>query len=312
MSKAKKKRIQKNRAQKTEKSRETSERKIGYYVVAVLDILNQKEKLASMNKLPETKKEKLLFGEQLRGTYGEVQRIRSDFDTYIDSFLEAKKTGLLATLAKQSPVVAKSRNINIKRHYYSDTIVLYCPLAENDYSIALSSILVIISAIAHLQIKLLSQKIVFRGGIDIGIAGNFLKNEIYGNALYKAYHLENNIAQYPRVVIGGDLVEYIKNHQISRGKDFIENVKINMADDCAAFIKQDSYDDEYIVDPVCIELQDDAREMYKGMHAEALLFAKNEKERFAIAAQSERNIKQKEEYEKLEDRYKALENLLNS
>jgi hypothetical protein len=298
MSKEKKKKIQKKRAQKT---KENSEIKIGYYVVAVLDILNQKEKLASMNKFPETKKEKLIFEEQLRGTYGDVQRIRSDFNTYIDSFLEAQKTGPLATLAKQSPAVAKSRNLNIKKHYYSDTVVLYCPLAENDYSIALSSIFVIITAIANLQLKLLAQGIVFRGGIDIGIAGNFFENEIYGNALYKAYHLENNIAQYPRVVIGGDLVEYIKSHQTPRGKDFIKNVKINMAEDCAAFIKRDSYDNEYIVDPVCIELQDDAREMFEGMHAKALIFAKNEIERFSSAKNS-----------KLEKRYKALEKLLNS
>jgi hypothetical protein len=52
-----------------------------------------------------------------------------------------------------------------------------------------------------------------RGGIDIGIGMEIEEDEIYGPCLAKAYTLESKIAQYPRIVIGPECLNYL--HQMS-------------------------------------------------------------------------------------------------
>ena len=47
-----------------------------------------------------------------------------------------------------------------------------------------------------------------------GIAGEFFKGEVYGPALYHAHRLESEVAQYPRIVVGSALVDYIKNETL--------------------------------------------------------------------------------------------------
>jgi hypothetical protein len=49
----------------------------------------------------------------------------------------------------------------------------------------------------------------FRGGIELEIASELGNGDIYGPALSEAHRLENEVAQYPRVVIGKRLSEFI-------------------------------------------------------------------------------------------------------
>jgi hypothetical protein len=52
--------------------------------------------------------------------------------------------------------------------------------------------------------------IVFRGGFDVGVATLIEANEVYGPAIVSAIKLESEVAKYPRVVVGDDLLEYLE------------------------------------------------------------------------------------------------------
>jgi hypothetical protein len=56
----------------------------------------------------------------------------------------------------------------------------------------------------------LAQGIPWRGGIDVGIGMEIFANEVYGPVLLSAYSLESTAAEYPRVVIGRGLINYLE------------------------------------------------------------------------------------------------------
>jgi hypothetical protein len=49
-----------------------------------------------------------------------------------------------------------------------------------------------------------------RGGIELGLAMDIEEGEVYGPALASAYRLESKVAQYPRIVVGEELVRYLR------------------------------------------------------------------------------------------------------
>ena len=51
----------------------------------------------------------------------------------------------------------------------------------------------------------------FRGGLEIGIAAQMPENDVYGQALIDAYHLESEVADWPRIVVGKDLVSALQD-----------------------------------------------------------------------------------------------------
>lgn len=63
-----------------------------------------------------------------------------------------------------------------------------------------------------------------RGGIDVGIGVQISEQEVYGAALERAYTLESRYAQYPRILIGEELVNYL--HSISRASQSLAGARI--------------------------------------------------------------------------------------
>lgn len=71
---------------------------------------------------------------------------------------------------------------------------------------------------ALLQLNMWINNLLVRGGIS---CGNFFSDErmIWGNALLRAYKLEDQIAIYPRIIVAPEIVEiidYMTKHD--RGK----------------------------------------------------------------------------------------------
>jgi len=94
------------------------------------------------------------------------------------------------------------------------------------------------------QLISLAEKKAFRAGLDVGIATELKNGEVYGPALFKAYKLESEVAQYPRIVLGNELINYLenlsrKNPQFpDQNEEDIEVCKI-MADSCLKMIVKD-------------------------------------------------------------------------
>jgi hypothetical protein len=86
-----------------------------------------------------------------------------------------------------------------------------------------------------------------RAGLDVGVATQIDDDEIYGPALERAYYLESNLAEYPRYLVGKELVNYLLVVENQKCKTRIGQVAKGMAKYCREMIIQDS-DGRFMLD----------------------------------------------------------------
>jgi SOS response regulatory protein OraA/RecX len=67
-----------------------------------------------------------------------------------------------------------------------------------------------LAATASTFICCISNGWAIRGGIELGLAMEINEGEIYGPALARAYNLESKVADYPRIIIGDELIRYLR------------------------------------------------------------------------------------------------------
>ena len=62
-----------------------------------------------------------------------------------------------------------------------------------------------------LMLTELAEGILFRGAIEAGICAELSGSDLYGQAIARAYALESDVAVYPRIVVGGHLMDYVRS-----------------------------------------------------------------------------------------------------
>ena len=179
---------------------------ISYYAILYMDVLNQREKLSKIDELPTTQAEEELFLALLRDTYG-----------VIDGFARMFESALLVTRKAPPPDIPENHRQQLDRIFgpaiekflFSDSMLYYMSLNEQEGTIPTIRLHELLFAAASVFVGGLSDGNPARGGLEIGVAANFPRVGIYGPGLYKTYTLESEIAQYPRIVVGPTLRDYL-------------------------------------------------------------------------------------------------------
>ena len=130
-----------------------------------------------------------------------------------------------------------------KAYFYgfSDSIIIAVPLMSDDEnSTAIKGVYYAFVATCGISLIALSAKIVLRGGLDVGVATQIEGREIYGPALERAYFLESNLAEYPRLLIGKELFTYLNWVENQQCKTRLGEVAKSMAKFCREMIVQDT------------------------------------------------------------------------
>jgi hypothetical protein len=95
---------------------------------------------------------------------------------------------------------------------FSDSFVTSVPLRNDGGDLVrVATVFSALAAAAIVMLTSLASKHPLRGGIDVGLATEIGPGEIYGTALERAYVLESKVAQYPRIVIGVELLKYLNS-----------------------------------------------------------------------------------------------------
>jgi hypothetical protein len=174
--------------------------RLGYHVVAFLDVLGQRNRFKGL-RLPKTTKESTEVGEVLRQTAGFVIELRRTFAEQYDWF----EVGL--TRVRQ----ATGASVHPKFVGFSDSFVTSVPLQNPGGDlIAVISVFSTLAAAAVVMLTSLASRHPLRGGIDVGLATEIGPDEIYGTALERAYLLECRDAGYPRILVGDELWNYLQ------------------------------------------------------------------------------------------------------
>ena len=280
-----------------------------YYLVAFIDILGQKEAFQGINSVPaegeEDLKKKII--EAHKQTVQFVEVFRESFNNLFGVSKETKsKIEVPDTFKKQFNEI---RKVSLKHKRFSDCILAFVPFQTDKYHLnAVNGIRAIITSCGAMLLLSLSDGKAFRAGIEVGLGTELENGEVYGPALFKAYNLESKIAQYPRIVIGPELINYLinlskKNPQMPNQDPIgIELCKIT-ADKCLEMIIKD-FDGYNIVD----YLGDEIKKIYSHPSVNYKISYEEIFERASKFVEEEYQKRKKMKDSKLALRYYLLSN----
>ena len=183
---------------------------VGWHVVAFLDLLGQQDALRGMI-MPDKEKQHEVdaFKRKVRDLYAPLYALRTWLHDSIRSFIEG---GIDRTQLAQpaQELLDELRGIPIFYRYFSDSIIVHIPLRDDIGRFKCRAVYGVLGATALTFLSCMSKGWALRGGIEVGLAMDIGDNEIYGPALARAHALESKVAQYPRIVIGEELIAYLK------------------------------------------------------------------------------------------------------
>lgn len=217
------------------------------YLVVFIDIIGQRSGLRKITSLPTNEAEKEEFIHKLKGTYGTVTTIRNAFKTFFEGSRAHVPDTSLVPAEQRDALIATQKS---EEYFYgfSDSIIIAVPLASNDENCtAVNGIYFTLIATCGIGLISLASKIMLRGGLDVGVAAQIEDKEIYGPALERAYYLESNLAEYPRFVVGNELISYLQWVMKLQCKSIFGAQAKQMAKLCSEMIKQDD-DGRYVLD----------------------------------------------------------------
>jgi hypothetical protein len=212
--------------------------KFGYYFVALIDVLTQKEALQEFNKLPQTEDEKTKFIQAAKKTFGVVDGIRGLFDEFFTAYQKAENLDQNLP-AEMQHLFDKMRTVQVNSQRFMDTIIIYVPLADSVNSSPLTGIYSALLACGSTFLCSLAAKHALRGGLEIGLGAELTDGEIYGPVVYEAYRLESSVADYPRIVAGQELLKYLFHKRDVVDSALLARFTSQMAETCLRFLVQD-------------------------------------------------------------------------
>jgi len=221
---------------------------VGYYFVAFIDIVGQRDRLKQWTKLPSNEDEKENVKRILRDTSEYVRELRVKFDEYFGAV--AKSTGLLDHLTPEQRTWAEQRKKTILwRRGFSDSYFMTVPCGyESSWGAHSLAIYYCLFGICGLFIWALAKKRPFRGALEMGLGTEISKEEVYGPVNVRVYELEKD-AGYPRIIVGNGLLNHLDDLE-ERCLDNLEGWHTKHSiQDCRSLITTD-HTDTPILDPM--------------------------------------------------------------
>jgi hypothetical protein len=251
---------------------------ISKYAILYMDVLNQREKLSKIGDLPSTDAERESFFQLLRDTYGVIDGYAVMFEKYLSQTTAEPPLTVPEHYRQQ---YKRAVGPPIGKFLFSDSMLYYMSLSEADGAVPTIRLHDLLRAAASVFAGGLADGNPSRGGLDIGIAANFPRVGIYGPGLYNAYALESELAQYPRIVIGSTLRNYLIESLHDPGDSRESALRRTFARKCLDLVYEDT--DGVMALDYAGNAMREAYPPFKEVILKGAEFAETERKRFGEA-----------------------------
>lgn len=181
----------------------------GYYVAALIDILGQQEELERIRSLASSPEQKSEV-EQLAGRC--CQRLKLVRDLFTKG-CAIKKTNPPQMFDLSDEQQTQLDTINTfepaKFQGFGDTVIAYTTVKNRDDKLTVQAVDAFLGGCALTMLTCLSERLPIRGAIDVDFGFDCFESEIYGPVLQSVHKMEDAIAEYPRIIVGGGLINYL-------------------------------------------------------------------------------------------------------
>lgn len=229
---------------------------LAHYAVAFIDILGQRDILLRFGLLPNPNDPVIQeqFRDVVKNSYTVVKNLKKWCNDYINAFSAPSQSHESMIPDDKKQLYRKLRQVNLNIQRISDGLIIVTCLANDDNRVAMNDIYGLIGACGSMCLLSLASKHPIRGAIDIGW-GVGIDDDFYGGVLAKVIDLEKNIAQYPRIVVGDEVIKYLNSKNNPQQSNPITHFNKSLASTCCDLLAYD--DDGYpIVDYLGKEFKD--------------------------------------------------------
>jgi hypothetical protein len=212
------------------------------YCISFIDLLGQRSEYRNEGLLPayQSVADKELFKRKVQRTIGRVHLLQRISDTMLKAALAYKSPAADKLPSDVRHIYDEIKEVRLKRQRWSDGLVSFVSLADGDVKCPMCSVYTLLVTIGGVCFLMLAEQLPIRGAIDIAWGVELHEGEIYGPAVAKAYELESEVAQYPRIVVGPLFVDYLVSKMKDPAADIYAQCNRGLAKLCYDMLARDS------------------------------------------------------------------------
>ncbi len=256
------------------------------YCACFLDILGQRHALRDQGVLPmiTTEEQRLQFiQEVLTKTIRPITRLQEQASQLMDGLLKPIDSPTRQTLPLElREEWDKMQGHELRLQYWSDGLVAFTCLGNKEAPIQINGAFALLGMAGSLCFMNLGSQLrnPLRGGIEIAWGTELRPGELYGPAIARSYELESEVAQYPRIVVGEKMIEFLKTIAALELKDNFSRYSATLAQVCLKMLVRD-VDGQWMIHYLGEAFQEAiSRQNHIDMYNDALKFISEEYVRF--------------------------------
>ena len=254
-----------------------------YYLVLFFDLLGLRAQLRQLTALPTDEEAERQVISVLRATVGRVIKLRVGFESFFEAI--STETELSRDLeTSQRELLRQHTQAKMMSIGFSDSFLVFVPLSTTDENCTqINGVRRSLLAAGSIMTIALSEGIALRGGIDVGLGMELLEGEIYGPCLERAYYLETQQADYPRISVGDELLQYLSGVEAQRPMTTFGKCAVAGARQCSSLVFED-WDGTHALDYLGTGLREAiGASLFSPLIPKAIIFAESEKQKWASA-----------------------------
>lgn len=218
-----------------------------HYCISFVDLLGQRAEYKGEGLIPQSESERTKFFDKIRKTIKPIYDLQRDASKYIEAALSYKGTLRKSLPVDQQEIYDKMREMKLNQQRWSDGLVFFINLIQESVKCPVKGMFHILGNTGILCFLGLCRKQPIRGAVDIAWGVELHPGELYGAAVANAYEFESKIAQYPRIIIGERVIDYLEACAQGPDSDMFSELNRSLAERCLGMIAID-FDGNYILD----------------------------------------------------------------
>lgn len=220
----------------------------GQYVVGYVDVLGQGEAPKQWAALPEANRPSEAFLNAARSTAEVVLGYLKSFREHFALLEKCSQPDRVAALPPGlQSTYWRCKNCNVTTERLSDSFAMYSPLRNRDDDKSISAVHQMIGACGLITLGSLAVGKPIRGGVSVGHGAILSDARFYGPALAEAHYMEEERAQWPRILISDNIKNLLTSPLPYSTDRRCEDVFRALAADACKLICRDS-DGETTID----------------------------------------------------------------
>lgn len=248
------------------------------YCVSFVDLLGQKIVLKDQSLLPkmESQDEWEKVHSVIKESLCSIFTLQRQSEAMLQSIKNPNPfPSFKDTLDEELQISWDEANItDIKTHRWSDGLMSFACLNKSKMKCYMNGVHGLFISTGLLCLLGLAKRHPIRGGIESAWGIELQPNELYGPAVARAYEFENDIAQYPRIVVGPKTIEILEIHQADPSQDAHAQCNQALAAKCLNMLIEDA-DGHWILHYLGKEFQNPFEanaKMYANLYTDARKF----------------------------------------